>query len=439
MLIRFKNHINKALPWLHEAKILIAVSGGTDSVALTHLCHQLNLDIAIAHCNFNLRGEESDADEDFVLHLAERLDIKVFTESFNTTAYAKSNRLSVQMAARELRYQWFKKLAIAENYHYVLTAHHAEDNLETFLINFVRGTGLDGLTGIPEVKDHIVRPLLPFKREDLTGFLKTNNLLWREDSSNASHKYLRNKLRHEVVPILKTINPQLIDSFQNTLQHLNESSDLIEDHIAQFNQRAIAEKNKYSISYKISEFKRVKNTSAYLYHVFKAYGFTAWTDILNLLDAQTGKQVFSETHILLKNRDVLILSERNSTEKLEPIEITQVPAELKTHKGVLTIVEVNELQQNNDALYLDAEAFKFPIVLRPWQHGDVFYPLGMTGKKKISKYLKDIKLSLAEKSNIQVLCCNEEIMCIPNYRLDRRFAATKQTKKIIKLTWHNED
>lgn len=214
--------------------MLIAISGGVDSVVLTYLCNTLKLEIALAHCNFNLRGEESDADEAFILELANKLNIKVFVKHFDTNTYAKENKCSTQMAARELRYHWFNELADNLQFKYVLTAHHADDNLETFLINFTRGTGLEGLRGIPEIKGKFIRPLLPFSRETIENYAKTNNIKWRDDSSNASVKYIRNKLRHEVVPILKEINPSLLPSLHSTLNNLSESSSIIEDHINDF-------------------------------------------------------------------------------------------------------------------------------------------------------------------------------------------------------------
>ena len=214
MLKQFELHLNEKLPFLKESKILIAISGGVDSVVLAYLCKQMNLNIALAHCNFNLRGPESDADEDFVIELAKDFGLEIFIENFNTKQFALDKKMSTQMAARTLRYFWFDEIASQLGYNYILTAHHADDNFETFLINLSRGTGLDGLLGIPEVNENIVRPILPFKREAIEKYAKKSGLKWREDSSNSSTKYLRNKLRHDVIPILKGINPQLLQNFE---------------------------------------------------------------------------------------------------------------------------------------------------------------------------------------------------------------------------------
>jgi len=434
MLAYFKNHLASKFPFLQQSKLLLAVSGGLDSVALTHLCAHLQLNVAIAHCNFNLRGNESDADEDFVIKLAETLNVEVFTQKFDTLNYAEQNKLSTQMAARELRYNWFQELATALNFDFILTAHHADDQLETFLINFLRGTGLDGLTGIPEINNNIVRPLLPFSREDIETYLKNANVLWREDSSNITTKYLRNKLRHQVVPVLKDINPQLLQSFKSTLSHLNDVADIVDESLNAVAKRAIESIDENGISYKISEFKKVNNSHAYLYHMFKDFGFTAWDDILHLLDAQTGKQVFSDTHVLLKNRDVLLLSELKYEFENQVYVIDKLPKTIEFSLGNLNINQVKKIDNNSlVAMFIDFEKLQLPLELRKWQHGDYFYPVGMTGKKKVSKYLKDIKLSLVEKENIWVLCYESNIVCILNHRSDRRFIANQQTKQIIKI------
>jgi len=265
MFKAYQDHIVQNLSFLKESKLLIAISGGLDSVVLAHLCHQLKLNITFAHCNFNLRGKESDADEAFVLQLAEDLNIECFVEHFDTLTYAKANKQSTQMAARDLRYHWFRELAGVLEFDYILTAHHADDNLETFLINLSRGTGLEGLTGIPEVNETIVRPLLPFSRDDIEAFAKQNKWAWREDSSNASTKYLRNKLRHEVIPILKGINPQLLQNFNKTQGHLQESLGIINDRIEEVSDSVRKKIGPEEIHFDIHKLKALNNTNAYLY------------------------------------------------------------------------------------------------------------------------------------------------------------------------------
>ena len=231
MIEKISHHINRNLPFLRGKKLLVAVSGGIDSVALTYLLSELNFTISLAHCNFNLRGKESDLDEDFVKKLGNKLEIPVFTTQFNTEVFAIENKQSTQIAARSLRYSWFQKLEKEHSFDYVLTAHHADDNLETFLINLTRCTGLEGLTGIPEINGRIVRPLLKFSRKEILTFIKENKIEWREDKSNAQTKYIRNKIRHKVVPFLKEINPSLLNTFAKTAEYLKESHHILEDRI----------------------------------------------------------------------------------------------------------------------------------------------------------------------------------------------------------------
>ena len=434
MLNKFIEHINKNLSFLKESKLLIAISGGIDSVVLTHLCVKFNLNIALAHCNFNLRGKESDADEDFVLQLAEDLDIEVFIESFETETYASQNKLSTQMAARELRYNWFQELTEQLHFDYILTAHHADDNLETFLINLSRGTGLEGLTGIPEINYNIVRPLLKFTREDIKTFAKENKLSWREDSSNASTKYLRNKLRHEVVPRLKEINPQLLQNFENTLQHLQQANNIVEDRIEQVSDSIVKYISENEIHYSIAEIQKLNNPKAYLYELLKEYNFTEWNDVYHLLEAQSGKYVLSATHRLIKDRETLILSKIKSPNQ-ETISISEEAKHIETPIGILNLEPIEQIDKSGkSSIYVDKDLLKFPLNVRQWKKGDYFYPFGMQGKKKLSKFFKDEKLSLLEKENIWLLCSENNIVWIINKRPDNRFKITKDTKKIVKIT-----
>ena len=416
-----------------ESKLLIAISGGLDSIVLTHLCYKLKLNIALAHCNFNLRQDESDADEQFVIQLAENLNLEVFIKSFETETYAKENRLSTQMAARELRYSWFQELADQLQYDYILTAHHADDNLETFLINFSRGTGLDGLTGIPEINENVVRPLLSFSRDDIDKYAKAEHLKWREDSSNASTKYLRNELRHDVIPKLKEINPQLLQNFENTQKYLQDAKELVDDRIEEISNTIINDLNEQRMRFKISEIQKLNNPRAYLYELLKDYNFTEWNDIYALLDSQSGKQVFSFTHRLIKDRDYLLLSKINS-ETLENIIIYENDKKVKTSLGILSFDEGETVCENSTkSILVDNALLKFPLTVRQWQEGDWFYPFGMKGKKKLSKFFKDEKLSLIDKEKVSVLCSGNDIVWVIGRRADNRFKVSDGTKQILKI------
>jgi len=434
MIEQFHNHILNHFPFLQKRKLLIAISGGIDSVVLTHLCHDLHFNIALAHCNFNLRGGESDTDEEFVLQLAENLNLEVFIESFDTEVYAKFNKLSIQMAARDLRYHWFKELAEQLKFDYILTAHHADDNLETFLINLSRGTGLDGLTGIPEINDNLVRPMLPFSREMIETYAKEKKYKWREDSSNASTKYVRNKLRLDIIPALKDVNPNFLQSFQTTLNNLNDTADIVEESLSAVLKRAIVSIDNSEMQIKVSEFKKLNNPKAYLYEFLKDYGFTEWNDVVNLLNAQSGKQVFSPKYRLLKDRDVLILTEIDSYKRDSIITISEADSEVQLPLGMLIFSDVSQIDKTNSkVIHVDKFALKFPLTLRKWEQGDYFYPLGMQGKKKLSKYFKDEKLSLIDKENIWLLCSGDDIVWVIGMRTDNRFKIRENTCKILKI------
>ena len=433
----FKEHINQNLPFLQESKLLIAISGGLDSVVLTHLCHQLNLNFALAHCNFNLRGSESDADQDFVLQLAKDLEVEVFIQSFDTNTFAETHKVSTQMAARELRYDWFESLCEQLQFDYILTAHHADDNLETFLINLTRGTGLDGLTGIPEVNENVVRPLLKCTREEIENFAKSNNYKWREDSSNASTKYLRNKLRHDVIPVLKEMNSELLQNFETTQNNLQDSKSIIEDAIIGVQKKVVSVEDTI-IKFDIKKLQKLSNSKAYLFELLKEFGFTAWNDVYHLLDAQSGKQVFSNTHRLLKDRAFLLLTEVDSNVSSSAVErllIEENTKELKTDLGVLFFDEADAiLGKGTNVSFVDKDLLKFPLSVRKWEKGDYFYPLGMQGKKKLSKFFKDEKYSLVEKEKAFVLCSGEDVVWVINKRGDNRYKVTEKTKNILKIT-----
>lgn len=436
---KLTNHINTKFPFLKDKKLLIAISGGVDSVVLTHLLSVLNFDISLAHCNFKLREKVSDLDEEFVLKLGEKLNIKTFTTQFETNKFVQENKLSTQIAARELRYNWFESLVNKHQFEYVLTAHHADDNLETFLINLSRGTGLDGLTGIPEINGNILRPLIPFSRNEIIDFAKENHIDWREDQSNASTKYIRNKIRHQVVPILKEINPSVLETFAKTTNHLKESQQIIEDRIQEVSKEIIQKDFSTSLEMtklNIDKINQLSNPKAYLYQFLKDCNFTEWNDVFKLLSAQSGKQVFSKTHVLLKDRNFLILTKNSFSTKQETIvEIIENTTEIKNPIHLKFETVKNPSLHSKEIIFLDKNELNFPLKLRKWENGDVFYPSGMIGKKKISKYFKDEKLSLIDKQNTWLLCNNNDsIIWIVGYRLDNRFIAKKESNSVLKIS-----
>ncbi|WP_313791390.1 tRNA lysidine(34) synthetase TilS [Lacinutrix neustonica] len=368
--------------------------------------------------------------------MADALDLEVFIQHFETETYAETHKVSIQLAARELRYEWFQDVAAQLKFDYILTAHHADDNLETLLINLTRGTGIDGLIGIPEINGNIVRPLLKYSRETLETYAKTQDIKWREDSSNASTKYLRNKLRHEVIPILKEINPQLLQNIAQTISHLNDTADIVEESVAAVLKRAIKSMDEHAIVYNIEAFIKLNNPKAYLFEVFKAYGFSEWNDVESLLTAQSGKQVYSATHKLLKNRGTLILTALVSEDTPNDILITSEDKTIETEQGLLFFEEVEtRAVPGKHEIYVDAQTLKFPLIVRHWKKGDYFCPLGMQGKKKLSKFFKDEKLSLLDKEKCLLLCSQDDIIWVINHRADDRFKVTKQTRKLLKISF----
>ncbi|RKS02338.1 tRNA lysidine(34) synthetase TilS [Flavobacterium sp. 102] len=436
MFEQFQNHINTNLPFLNGKKLLLATSGGIDSMVLVNLCHQSKLDFAVAHCNFQLRGEESDEDENFVKNQIEKLQFPIFIQRFDTKAFAEQNKLSIQVVARNLRYEWFYTLLANHNFDYILTAHHLDDSLETFLINFTRGSGLDGLTGIPEQNDKIVRPLLAFSRKEIEAFAKENQIAWREDSSNASDKYLRNKLRHDVIPILKELNPSLLSSFENTISHLKQSQSLAQDAAKNLYQKVVSEEEHHTVI-DLLKLLKYRNYKAYLFDWLQPFGFADWTSVYELINTQSGKQVLSETHILLKNRDSLLLFPKQNIVSDEVFWVQKEQSEVKIPLK-LDFCNVSDISlQSTNTIFVDEDLLQFPLTIRRWQEGDFFQPFGMTGKKKLSKYFKDEKFSLLEKSNVWLLCSDDKIVWIVGKRQDERFKVTATTTKILKINYTN--
>jgi tRNA(Ile)-lysidine synthase len=438
MLLKLSNIIAKNFPFLKDKKLLIAISGGIDSVVLTHLLSTLNFNISLAHCNFHLREKESDLDEVFVKELAQKLAIGCFTTSFETEKVAKEKKESTQITARNLRYTWFQEIVKEHHFDYVLTAHHADDNLETFLINLTRGSGLDGFTGIPEINENIVRPLLKFSREEVLFFAKENKIFWREDQSNASTKYIRNKIRHGVLPVLKEINPSLLETFSKTVENLQESKQIIEDRIADISKKVIQTEITI-LKIDISKINNLSSPKAYLHQLLRSYNFTEWSDVYNLLSAQSGKQVFSKTHRLLKDRDFLILSPK-SLSPISEIKLKIEESTLEILKPIHLIFEdiKQKSTENKQTVYVDKNLLKYPLIVRKRENGDYFCPLGMQGKKKLSKYFKDEKFSLFEKENTWILCTAEnEIIWVINHRQDKRFSINNLTKKAHKILVKN--
>ena len=388
------------------------------------------MSFAIAHVNYQLRGQESDADAEFTAALADELGVPYYTTSFDTAALKSKEKGSLQEIARELRYGWFRELLKKAEYGFVVTAHHKDDNLETFLIHILRGTGLSGLTGIPIKRDKVRRPLLAFSREEIEKYAKDNKLDWREDSSNESADYLRNKVRYELVPVFKELNPNILSAIQGTQQHLKDSSKLV-DKITQITKKQLFIYKNNRIEIDLDKLKSLEMPTAYLYPLLNSFGFKDWSAVEDLLEAESGRKVYSQSHVLLKDRNTWIL------EEIAPQVIDEKPVgELfGSVEAMLEIEEVATFDKGDvHTLYIDKESLNHRLSVRNWKKGDYFYPLGMGGKrKKLSKFYKDIKLDVLDKPRQWLLCDGDEIVWVIGRRADERFKVTDKTKKILRI------
>lgn len=429
MLAEFKNHIKATFPFLADAPVLLAVSGGLDSMVLANLAKMLGWQFAVAHCNFKLRETASDLDEAFVADWCNSHEVPYFAKTFDL----RELKGSIQLEARKVRYAWFLEL-MQGGYRYLATAHHLDDAIETFLINLSRGTGIDGLTSIPEINGSIVRPLLPFSKDSLEAFAKKQGIKWREDASNASRDYQRNKMRHDVVPKLKENTPNFALNFQKTQSFLGLSALMLDNYADDLKKRFLLPKDDgFTIS--IEALKELSPLEGYLHLLFKSFGFTQWKDLQNLLDAQSGKEVHSPTHRLIKDREFLLLVPIMASSQV----VYSIPdSEDNIHQPIaLSFEEVSGIEKRNErTIYVDKETLNYPLKLRKWKIGDYFYPLGMQGSKKVAKFFKDEKLNTLEKESQWLLCSGDAIIWIVGRRLDDRFKVGPTTQKILKCTWH---
>lgn len=406
----FSKHIKKEFKFLNKSKLLVCVSGGVDSMVLINLLNRFNYDVSIAHCNFNLRNEESDLDENFVKNYAFSNSIPFFSKSFVT----KLPKHSMQMAARNLRYEWFYEILKTEKLDYIITAHHLDDSLETFILNLSRASGIEGLTGIKKLNDLIVRPLLVFSKKEILNYAKANNIKWREDSTNKNNNYQRNQIRNEIIPLLKKLHPNFLDQTNKTMTFLKESSLIIDNYIQNIKMKNFILKDDEIVISKAF----IKNNSNLIFHLFKEYNFKHSDQILELCNSLSGKIIKSNTHLLLSNRLNLILKKKIIT-VYQTFEVGL--------KGLVSPIEMNievgefQTKFNKKSIYLSKNEIDFPLYLRKWKKGDVFFPFGMKGKKTVSKYYKDEKMSFFDKQNQWLLCNNEEIIWVVGKRPDRRF------------------
>ncbi|WP_443936553.1 tRNA lysidine(34) synthetase TilS [Pedobacter sp. MW01-1-1] len=438
----FKNFL--ALEALLQSgdRILLAVSGGKDSVLMVYLFQAVGIDFGIAHCNFQLRADESQRDENFVRTLAHSFGIPFYVTHFDTKKYAAENKISTQMAARELRYQWFEEIRASKGYEYIALAQHQNDALETVLINLTRGTGISGLHGILPKRDKLIRPLLFLTRKEINEVVEQNNLAFVEDSSNLSSDYVRNKIRLEVVPHLQEINPNLERTFAENSARFSEIEHFLESAVNKIANKIVSVR-KDGIYIPLAEIDKLNPQKLLLFELLKPYGFVSSVvnEILQSGQKQSGKHFYSEKYEAIINRTDLILVARDTKELMnqyihsdtEVISFGDYRFEMEQSASL-------NFERTPNKAFLNAHELIFPLVLRHWQNGDKFIPLGMKGFKKLSDFFIDEKLPLHLKTTIPILVNgNGEVVWVAGMRQDDRYKVTPGIKKVYILEIRNQE
>lgn len=439
MLLRFVNFIRENRLLEEGVNTLLTVSGGMDSVVMCELFYQAAYNFGIAHCNFKLRGKESDGDAQFVKELADKYKVPFFYMEFDTNQIAIERGISTQMAARDLRYEWFEKIRTENNYQKIATGHHQDDQFETFFINLLRGTGISGLHGIRAMQGNLIRPLLFATRKEIAVFIEKSQLTYREDSSNASDKYLRNKIRHHLLPVLGDIDANFLNTFDANMKRFSEAEEIYTSQINQTRKRLLLKnQDEYSIS--IRELEKLQPISTYLFELIREFGFSFQTteDIIKSLSNGSGSQFFSDTHRLLKDRtQLMIRALKKETEKAFLISDSTKKIEKPICLNLSSFDKNStfEFSTEKHVASLDQGKLTFPLSIRKWKEGDYFYPLGSNFKKKLSDYFIDQKFSLFEKEDSWLLCSGNDIIWIIGHQIDNRFKITSKTKKIVQIEY----
>ena len=438
LIFRFNEFIKKNNLFSEKDKLLLAVSGGVDSVVLCELCKQSGYDFAIAHCNFQLRGKDSDRDEKFVRGLAAKYNVMFHGIKFDTKAIASERKISTQEAARDLRYNWFEETRESSGYKYILTAHHGDDNIETVLMNFFRGTGISGIRGIESKHGFIVRPLLFARRAELEDFLEKNKLDYVSDITNEQDDYTRNYFRNKVIPFIQKSFPEVNENILANITRFKETELLYRKAIQMHKKKLLEFKGK-EIHIPVLKLKKTEPLHSIVYEIIRDYGFSSAqvNEIINLLESESGKYVQSLSHRIIKNRNWLIIAPNQSTEaEIVIIERTGNWPFAEGHLKIeLVPAPTSNIKASNDFASLDAAEIQFPLLLRKWKPGDYFYPLGMKKKKKLSRFFIDQKFSKTDKEKVWVIEMNKKIAWIAGHRIDDRFKITDKTKSILTLNF----
>ncbi len=440
MYPRFNEYIRQHKLLKDNQRVLLAVSGGVDSVVMTELFNQSPFPFGIAHCNFQLRGSESDKDVALVHALAKKLNVDVFIERFNTRAFAGENNISIQMAARTLRYEWLEQIRTRQGYDMTATAHHLDDSIETLLINLVRGSGISGLKGIPIKTKQVIRPLLFATRWEIEAFANEKGLQYREDRSNKERTYQRNQLRHTVIPVLRNINPGLHDSMQSFFERLKGTEVIYQMMIDQQRKRCL-ERHQEELHIRTKVLEALPYPQIFLYEFLKEYGFSASVcrEMISGSDRQPGKRFYSETHTALRDRDRFIVFpgiEESDDIHVEVMPDTRTACAGKHRFRFVTgnMADGPPLPGGPHAVMADADKISFPLVLRTWEPGDTLTPLGMKGKKKVSDLLTGVKIPLHKKKEVLVLTSGDRIVWVVGVRASEDFKITEKTRRYFLAT-----
>ena len=431
------SYIQKHQLLTDKEPVLVGVSGGTDSVALLHILISLGYNCITAHCNFHLRMDESSRDENFVRKLALSYSTTFYSVDFETTKYASEHKISIEMAARDLRYAWFEEMQKKTGAQAIAVAHHADDSIETMLMNLVRGTGIRGLTGIQPRNKNVVRPLLCCTREELEKYLVEHKLDHVEDATNQENNYVRNKFRNELLPLLTVINPAARENLYKTLANLEGNYSIYQQAIGQIS-RQIVEKSGSEIRLNIDRINEQVHVPTVLFELLSPYGFGSVQieQIAEALNAESGKVFYSETHRLVKDRNYLIINAKDEIkENSHSIshDATEINSAIHLRIRKVVVDESFSTSKVPDCVHVDASLLEFPLELRRWNEGDTFYPFGMTRKKKLSDYFIDQKFSIPEKEQCWLLVSGAKIVWIVGQRLDNRFRVTESTKEVIEF------
>jgi tRNA(Ile)-lysidine synthase len=439
--LRFQDHASSNSLWQEGDLLFLACSGGIDSVVLATLLHRMNKSFEILHCNFNLRREESKRDEEFVRALAQSMGIPCHVQSFDTHAAIKTMGKGVQEVARILRYEWFDKMMEVQKKTnkntYLLTAHHADDQVETIAMNFFRGTGIAGLHGIQLKAGNLIRPLLFATKAEILDFAQSNAIAWVDDSSNMQENYSRNHFRHNIIPQVEKIFPSVAQNLLDNAKRFSEMEIIYKKQIEKI-KAGLIEKQGQSMAIAVNKMISMSPIDTIMFEVFRDFGFSAQQipEIKKLFDAISGKSVSSSTHRVLRNRNWLLID--SIEEKTHEVIVIEEDVESVSFNNSLLQIKKyggNRLpDEDADCAWIDMQAIVFPLILRPWKPGDYFYPLGMRKKKKVAKLLTDLKLSLAEKENQWVIESDKKIIWVIGRRIDDRVKIKASTNKILSIS-----